>query len=104
LFELLADRIVERGHRSNAIGHRRNPLLVQGEPIAQRWSQPFSPLIGKIGGIRFEDVPDALAEQARDRPQRRILGLGWRNTQRTRGAPRRRAAFGNGFRRNSHER
>ena len=46
-FKLLADRILERSHGPDAVGHRRDPLLGQRQPVPQRLRQPRGPLVGR---------------------------------------------------------
>ena len=100
--EQLADGILERDHRLDADGHRLDPLGVEPEPVDQGVVEPGVASGVEVDPVGLEDLGGPLAQQPRQRRQRRVLVGGRDGGQKQRGGAGAPADLGHRFSRDRH--
>ena len=89
--------IVERDHGLDAGRHRLDPVVVEGQPVDQRFVEPRLPPALQVDEVGGEDLAGPLAQQPRQRRQRRVLVGGRDPGQDQRRGPRAAADVGDGL-------
>ena len=84
--DLLANRIIERRHDLDALGHRLHPLRRKRQPVPKRLSQNRGALISKVRRIRLEHLTRPLPQAAPQAAPSSILHLSRGARKRRRGS------------------